>query len=112
MKALLCSDDIHHLHGSMLKSVMLVMALLPAGQFLLEMWQSTSGGSQIIVGFIAVSLFSALSILGFISALLASQVVLEQQRIASMLELRVLQAYRHLPMLFLMAMLSYWATQI
>lgn len=110
MKALFLSDEINQFHASMLKSVLLIIALLPAAHALHQLWQNTEGSSQIIVGFVSISLFSALSILGFICALWALSLKLKSQTTA--LERRVVQVYRYVPMLFLMSMMSYLATQI
>lgn len=111
MKALFLSDEINQFHASMLKSVLLIIALLPAAHGLHQLWQSTEGASQIIVGFVSISLFSALSILGFMCALWAQNLKLQQQPNTA-LERRVVQAYRYVPMLFLMSLMSYLATKI
>ncbi|WP_139853174.1 hypothetical protein [Acinetobacter pullicarnis] len=112
MKALIWSDEVNQLHWSMLKSVVFILALLPANDFLLQLWQSTEGSSQIFIGFTVISVFSALSILGFIFALLASTLKLTEEHLFSVVERRVLQVYRYIPMLLLMVILSYLATQI
>jgi len=111
MKALIWSDEIHQLHWSMLKSVLWVVALLPASDFLLQLWQSSEGSSQIFVGFVAISMFAALSILGFVFALLTLSAKLAQENLFSILERRLLQAYRYIPMLVMMSIMSYLASQ-
>ena len=112
MKALIWSDEVNQLHWSMLKSVVVILALLPANDFLLQLWQSTEGSSQIFIGFTVISVFSALSILGFIFALLASTLKMTKENLFTVVERRVLQVYRYIPMLLLMVILSYLATQI
>ncbi len=112
MKALFLSDEINQFHTSMLKSVLLIIALLPAAHGLHQLWQSTEGASQIIIGFVSISLFSALSILGFMCALWAQNLKLTQEPESTALERRVVQVYRHVPMLFLMSLMSYLASKI
>ena len=72
MKALFIADEINQFHWSMLKSVLLILSLLPLSQFFISLWQHTDGSSQIMVGFMAISVFSAISIISFCSALHAS----------------------------------------
>ncbi len=69
MKALILSDEINQFHWSMLKSVLLVLSILPASQGILHLWQTTEGSSQIMVGFFAISMMSTLFVLCFWSAL-------------------------------------------
>lgn len=111
MKALLLSDEINQFHWTVLKSVLLILSLLPVSHFLLELWQTTDGSSQIMVGFMSISVFSALSIISFYSSLKATVlkfVSLEH----SDFEARVVQLYRYVPMLSLMTMISYLTTQL
>lgn len=110
MKALLLSDEINQFHWSMLKSVLLVLSLLPISQFFMSLWQMTEGGSQIVVGFMAISLFSAIAIVSFYHALNATVMRLEQQEPAAF-EQRLVKVYRYVPMLSLTVMMSYLATQ-
>lgn len=107
MKALFFSDEIHQFHWSMLKSVLLILSLLPLSQGILTLWQMSDATSQIMVGFIALSIFSAILILSFYSALKVTvlKVILEKQ--ISALEKTVVSIYRYVPMLSLAAMLSY-----
>ncbi|WP_286831442.1 hypothetical protein, partial [Acinetobacter sp. UBA3132] len=72
MKALIIRDEINQFHWTMLKSVFLVLSILPVSQAVLYLWQSTEGSSQIMVGFFALSLMSSLLALCFWSALKAS----------------------------------------
>lgn len=110
MKALLLSDEINHFHWSMLKSVLLVLSLLPLSHFFMQLWAITEGGSQIVVGFMAISVFSACAILSFHSALNATVQNIQDLE-SSLLEQSVVKAYRYVPMLSLTVMISYLATQ-
>ena len=110
MKALMIADEIGEFHWSMLKSVLLILSLLPMSQGILTLWHATEGSSQIMVGFFAISLFSALFVLCFWSALKATVLSLKQQQISA-LEQIVVNVYRYIPMLFLTAMMSYLVTQ-
>ncbi|WP_151980464.1 hypothetical protein [Acinetobacter guerrae] len=107
MKALFFLDEIHQFHWSMLKSILLILSLLPLSQGILAIWQMSDATSQIMVGFIALSLFSALLILSFYSALKATvlKVVVEEQ--ISNFEQTVVSIYRYVPMLSLAVMVSY-----
>ncbi|ENV13854.1 MULTISPECIES: hypothetical protein [Acinetobacter] len=111
MKALIIRDEINQFHWTMLKSVFLVLSILPVSQAVLYLWQSTEGSSQIMVGFFALSLMSSLLALCFWSALKASVMDVKQERISSF-ERGVVQLYRFLPMLSLASMMSYLAVQI
>lgn len=110
MKALLLSDEINHFHWSMLKSIVLVLSLLPLSHFFMQLWSSTEGSSQIVVGFMAISLFSACAIISFYSALNATVQKLKDQE-TSPWEQALVKTYRYIPMLSLTVMLSYLATQ-
>ena len=110
MKALMIADENGEFHWSMLKSVLLILSLLPMSQGILTLWHATEGSSQIMVGFFAISVFSALLVLCFWSALKATVLSLKQQQISA-LEHRVVKIYSYIPMLFLAAMMSYLVTQ-
>lgn len=110
MKAMILSDEINQFHWSMLKSVLLILSLLPVAQGILYLWQSTEGSSQIMVGFFAISLFSSWLVLSFYSALKASVLGLKEQ--LTQTEAYFIHCYRHVPMLSLAVMLSYLVTQI
>lgn len=58
MRALFLSDDVNEFHWSVLKSVFLILSLLPISQGILSLWQMSDASSQIIVGFIALSIFN------------------------------------------------------
>lgn len=110
MKALLLSDEINQFHWSMLKSVVWVLSLLPISQCFVSLWQMTEGGSQIVVGFMAISLFSAIAIVSFYHALNATVIRLEHLQ-TSAFEQSLVKIYRYVPMLSLTVMMSYLATQ-
>ncbi|AOA57190.1 hypothetical protein [Acinetobacter larvae] len=113
MKAICLSVNVHDIHSSMLKSAIWVLSLLPASHLFTEVWQNTEGSSQIVLGFITFSIFIALSIIGFIYALWASMLQLktEADDEASPLEKQLVKFYRYMPMLSLMSIASYLATQ-
>ena len=111
MKALIISDEISQFHWAMLKSVLLILSLLPISQGILTLWHATEGSSQIMVGFFAISVFSALLVLCFWSALKATVLRLKQQQISA-LEHSLVKIYCYIPMLFLAAMMSYLVTQL
>lgn len=111
MKALIMSDEINQFHWSMLKSVLLILSILPLSQGVLHVWQATEGSSQIMVGFFALSLFTSLFILSFWSALKATVLKLKEQQ-ATEFEKRVIGLYRYVPMVSLAVMVSYLVAQI
>lgn len=110
MKALILTDEVNQFHWAMLKSVVLILSILPISQGILHIWYSTEGSSQIVVGFFAISLMSSFMALSFWSALQATVLELKQQQ-SSALEKVVVKAYRYIPMLSLAGMLSYLAVQ-
>ena len=111
MKALTLLDEMSQFHWSMLKSVLLILGMLPVAQGVLSVWQSTEGSSQIVVGFFAISLFSTWAVLSFWSALKATVLILDQVQITAF-EQKVVMFYRYTPMLFLAGMVSYLVSQI
>ena len=110
MKALILSDEINDLHWTMLKSVLLILSLLPLSYFFLNLRNSTNDCSQIVIGFFAISLFSASTLVSFSSALQATVMQLSKQDYTA-LDQKVFQVYRYVPMAFLMVILSYLAFQ-
>ena len=110
MKALFLIDEINQFHWSMLKSVLLVLSLLPISHFLMGLWANADSSSQIMIGFMSVSLFSAISILSFYSALNAT--VAKFSVVSTAIEKLIIQVYRYVPMLSLMGMMSYLVTQL
>lgn len=111
MKAMILSDEINQFHWAMLKSVFLVLSLLPVSQGMLHLWHNTEGSSQIMVGFFAISLMSSLLVLSFYSALKASHLHVDADE-PSALEQTMVRLYRHLPLVSLASMLSYLVTQV
>lgn len=57
MKAFLVLDELNQFHWAMLKSVLLILALLPIAEVSLKLWLSTEGSSQIMIGFFALSIY-------------------------------------------------------
>ena len=104
MKTLFLKDEIYDLHWKMLKAVALIASLLPAQQMAEILWYVSDAESQIVLGFFAVSLFSACASLAFIAALqmINTHVTLERQPI----EHYLIKAYQHIPMLFLVGVVS------
>ena len=111
MKAMIVSDEINQFHWAMLKSVLLILSLLPVSHGLLHLWQNTEGSSQIMVGFFAISLMSSWFVVSFYSALKASHLSISTDEPSS-LEQWVVRLYRHVPLLSLASMLSYLVTQV
>ena len=111
MKTILLSDQINQYHWSMLKSVVLILSLLPVSHFLFDLWQTAEGSSQIMIGFMSISVFSAYSIISFYQALNATVMQIDQDQDASTFEQWVVKVYRYLPMLSLAVMMSYLAAQ-
>jgi len=110
MKAFILGDEINQFHWSMLKSVLLVLSLLPSSQGFMHLWQTTEGSSQIMVAFFAISLMSSLLALCFWSALNASVIRIQADQ-GSVFEQTLVHLYRHLPMLSLASMVCYLAIQ-
>lgn len=105
MKILFLNSEIHELHWKMLKASCLIAGLLPAQQIADILWHVSDAESQIVLGFFALSLFSACASLGFIAALqiLNSSMTLERNSIEKLM----IKAYQHVPMLFLAGVVSY-----
>ena len=110
MKALMLNDEINQFHWAMLKSVLLILSILPVSQGIVYLWQSTEGSSQIMVGFFALSMMSTLLVLCFWSALQATVAKLKQAN-ESAFEQAVVKVYCYIPMLSLAAMMSYVVSQ-
>ena len=111
MKALFLSDEINQFHWSMLKSVLLILSLLPMSRVLFNVWQDLDASSQIMMGFLGLSVFSAVAIISFYHALNAIVSTLNIEHLSKFDGILV-RVYRYMPMLFLASMLSYLATQI
>lgn len=110
MKSLILSDEISLFHWTMLKSVLMVLSLLPMSELFMNLWNSTDANSQIMVGFMGISIFTALSIISFCGALKAT--VLNLVEVNNTFEAMMVKIYRYIPMLSLLSMMSYLATQI
>ena len=110
MKAFLILDELNQLHWTMLKSVLLILSLLPLGEAALNVWQSTEGSSQIMAGFFALSLFSTWFVLCFVSALKTS--VWHRDELISSYEQKLFKAYRSVPMVFLSSLVAYLSVQL
>ena len=109
MKAFVISDQITQFHWAMLKSVVLILTVLPMIQGALILWQHTEGSSQIMVGFVSLSIVTAWSVVCFLKALKAT---LWQCRGLLHTEQVVFKLYRYVPMLFLSSLAAYLATQV
>lgn len=110
MRASFLLDEVNQFHWSVLKSILLILSLLPISQGILNIWQMSDATSQIIVGFIALSIFSAILILSFYSALRATLIRFCVPQEISKFEQVILSVYAYIPMLCLAAMLSYLST--
>lgn len=111
MKAILLSDEVNVFHWGMLKSVLFILGLLPVSSGLINLWQSTEGSAQIMVGFFAITMMSSFFILSFYSALKSTTRVFADSDL-SPTALWWIKLYRQMPMLFLASMVSYIATQL
>ncbi len=98
MKAFLVLDELNQFHWAMLKSVLLILALLPIAEVSLKLWLSTEGSSQIMIGFFALSIVSAWLMVSFFTALKTS--VWQTKQMASKYEQLLFKAYRYVPMVF------------
>lgn len=111
MKAFILQDEMGQFHWSMLKSVLLILTILPVTQGAFNLWNSTQGSSQIVVGFFALSLLSTWAILSFWAALKATVLTIGNIQ-ATAFELKLVRLYCYMPMLFLAAILCYLVSQI
>ena len=110
MKAFFMLDELNQFHWAMLKSVLLILSLLPISEGTLSLWQATEGSSQIMIGFFALSMLSAWSVLCFLSALKTT--VWNNQEMISRYEQLLFKAYRYIPMLFLSSLVAYLSVQL
>ncbi|HQV25095.1 MAG TPA: hypothetical protein PLS76_05035 [Acinetobacter sp.] len=110
MKAFLILDELNQLHWTMLKSVLLILSLLPISEVALNAWQTTEGSSQIMIGFFALSLFSTWFVLCFVSALKTS--VWHRDEFISSYEQLLFKAYRSVSMVFLSSLVAYLSVQL
>lgn len=109
MKAFVLSDEITQFHWAMLKSVLLILTVLPMMNGAMTLWQHTEGSSQIMIGFLTLSVMSAWVMVCFMSALKAT--VWQSQSLNSVIEQTIFSAYRYVPMLFLSSLVAYFASQ-
>lgn len=110
MKAFFMLDELNQLHWTMLKSVLLILMLLPITEGALSLWQATEGSSQIMIGFFALSMLSAWLVLCFLSALKTT--VWNKDETISQYEQLMFKAYRYIPMLFLSSLVAYLSVQV
>ncbi len=110
MKAFFMLDELNQFHWTMLKSVSLILMLLPIAEGALSLWQATEGSSQIMIGFFALSMLSAWFVLCFLSALKTS--VWNNHELISKYEQLLFNAYRYIPMLFLSSLVAYLSVQV
>lgn len=110
MKAFLILDELTQFHWVMLKSVLLILGLLPIAEVFLKLWLSTEGSSQIMIGFFALSIVSAWLMVSFFTALKAS--VWQVKQISTQYEQLLFKAYRYLPMVFLSSLVAYLSLQL
>ena len=110
MKAFFMLDELNQFHWTMLKSVLLILSLLPISEGVLSLWQITEGSSQIMIGFFALSMLSAWFVLCFLSALKTT--VWDNQEMISRYEQLLFKAYRYIPMLFLSSLVAYLSVQL
>ena len=110
MKAFLVLDELNQFHWAMLKSVLLILALLPIADVSLKLWLSTEGSSQIMIGFFALSIVSAWLMVSFFTALKTS--VWQTKQMVSKYEQLLFKAYRYVPMVFLSSLVAYLSLQL
>ena len=110
MKAFLMLDELNQFHWTMLKSVLLILSLLPISEGALSLLQTTEGSSQIMIGFFALSMLSAWFVLCFLSALKTT--VWDNQEMISRYEQLLFKVYRYIPMLFLSSLVAYLSVHL
>ena len=110
MKAFFMLDELNQFHWTMLKSVLLILSLLPISEGALSLLQTTEGSSQIMIGFFALSMLSAWFVLCFLSALKTT--VWDNQEMISKYEQLLFKAYRYIPMLFLSSLVAYLSVHL
>lgn len=99
MRAFLITDRLNQLHWTMLKSVLIILAILPMSHFFLQLMQQVEGSSQIMVGFLGLSILSANCIFAFVSALKIT--TWHDDLSENTFERRLFKIYRHVPISFL-----------
>ncbi len=68
MKSFIFSEETYRIHRALLKSILLTLILLPLTAQLDQLWKTTEGSNQIILGFFALTLLSALLSVCFYTA--------------------------------------------
>ena len=109
MKAFLILDELTQFHWVMLKSVLLILGLLPIAEVSLKLWLSTEGSSQIMIGFFALSIVSAWLMVSFFTALKAS--VWQAKQISTQYEQFLLKLTVMYPW-FLSSLVAYLSLQL
>lgn len=109
MKAFFLLDELNQFHWAMLKSVLLILSLLPISEGALALWQTAEGSSQIMIGFFVLSLLSAWFVVCFLSALKTT--VWHHANLISKYEQFLFKAYRYVPMLCLSTLVAYLSLQ-
>ncbi|KAA8733925.1 hypothetical protein F4V57_07705 [Acinetobacter qingfengensis] len=105
MRTFFLPDELSRMHWAVLKTVFLTFLILPISHFLAQMIGSVQGSSQIMVGFIGISLISATIIIAFTAAL---KMTIWQTSIAvNPTQQIVLRLYRHVPMLFFVSLFAF-----
>ena len=105
MRAFLMTDQLNQLHWGMLRSVLIILALLPMSQFLFDLLSNAEGSSQIMIGFFTISVMSASCILAFITALKST--VSECEFVENKIQEVMFKVYRQMPMVFFVSILMY-----
>lgn len=97
MRTFLIADELNHLHWKMLKSILMILAILPISHVLLGLLQQTEGSSQIMIGFWGVSVLSASCIIAFVLALQATS--WQSDLVQTRVEQWLFKVYRQVPMI-------------
>ena len=99
-------EPINQLHWRILKTIILILGILPAQQGYMHLWQMSHESSQIVLGFFAISLFFSWLSLGFICALQMLQLPLSTV-VFSDVEQRLIRYYKQVPMLLFVVLTAY-----
>ncbi|MEB3767013.1 hypothetical protein [Acinetobacter sp. MD2] len=105
MKTKILSIPVHQLHRKVLKTVLIILAILPIAQVYVHLWHISHASSQIVLGFFAVSLLCSSFMVGFICALQVLHLPLLAELTA--LEQRIVTYYQRVPMLFFVILVAY-----
>jgi hypothetical protein len=101
MRALFLPDEVMRLHWAVLKSVLMILLVIPLSHTLLQIVDTVEDSAKIMVLFFAISLISSSIILAFAVALRMTiwQVMLDMNAAQRLL----VKVYRQVPMLFFTA---------